>query len=455
MNRLELLAKAKAEREVKDWASSANTLAPWVTKEPQDTAAAYYYAMALLEIGQANKARGYFERLIGWGKHLPQAHYMLARSFVELDQLEAAYRHFETAHQLGPTDLTLRAVAKGAWMAGDMDRFGAVLSSAGGTQAVVAYGLFVEAERYQEAEDLWARLPTEMVARAESQVLRSRHMRQIGDGPAADIAAQRAALLTPDAASVVDAFAVAKMMIGDAHSALRAIEPMRLAQPNNQYWIAHEATVLRLLGDPRYETLMDFDRFVRSYRLPVPEGYADSAAFNRALQAELETHHHASNHPLDQSLRLGTQTAQDLLAMESPAVRAYIKALKVPVSQYIAEIGQGHEHPLTARNTGQFTIKGCWSVRLTAGGHHVNHVHPQGWISSAYYVSVPSGQDERGGWIKFGQPPFETNPPMMPEKWVQPARGMLVLFPSYMWHGTHPIGAGEPRMTAPFDVVPA
>jgi hypothetical protein len=36
---------------------------------------------------------------------------------------------------------------------------------------------------------------------------------------------------------------------------------------------------------------------------------------------------------------------------------------------------------------------------------------------------------------------------------VQPAEGRLVLFPSYMWHGTLPIRGDEPRMTIAFDAV--
>jgi hypothetical protein len=32
---------------------------------------------------------------------------------------------------------------------------------------------------------------------------------------------------------------------------------------------------------------------------------------------------------------------------------------------------------------------------------------------------------------------------------------MLVLFPSFFWHGTVPFTRGERRLTAAFDVVPA
>jgi len=38
---------------------------------------------------------------------------------------------------------------------------------------------------------------------------------------------------------------------------------------------------------------------------------------------------------------------------------------------------------------------------------------------------------------------------------VQPLVGRLVLFPSYMWHGTVPFRALQNRTTVAFDVLPA
>lgn len=87
----------------------------------------------------------------------------------------------------------------------------------------------------------------------------------------------------------------------------------------------------------------------------------------------------------------------------------------------------------------------------------MNHVHPDGWISSCYYISVPeetSTDSDKAGWIKFAEPPFKTSPPTPPDKWIQPEAGLLVLFPSFLWHGTQPIHDGSVRVTAPFDVVP-
>jgi hypothetical protein len=96
-------------------------------------------------------------------------------------------------------------------------------------------------------------------------------------------------------------------------------------------------------------------------------------------------------------------------------------------------------------------------VLLKPNGFHVNHYHPLGWLSSAFYVEVPNGaldSADREGWIKFGEPPWLTVPPMPPEHYIRPQPGKLVLFPSYMWHGTVPFTTAESRMSIAFDIVP-
>ena len=60
----------------------------------------------------------------------------------------------------------------------------------------------------------------------------------------------------------------------------------------------------------------------------------------------------------------------------------------------------------------------------------------------------------RAGWIRFGEPGMRI-PGCHAEHFVRPEPGMLVLFPSYMWHGTVPFSSGGTRLTAAFDVVPA
>jgi hypothetical protein len=124
---------------------------------------------------------------------------------------------------------------------------------------------------------------------------------------------------------------------------------------------------------------------------------------------------------------------------------------------YLQELGRDAEHPLVARNCGSAVISRAWSVQLYRGGYHVNHFHNQGWISSAYYVAVPDEVVNDGtlksGWLKFGEPRFPT-PGAPPERYVQPSAGLLVLFPSYMWHGTNAIQSSQVRTTIAFDALP-
>jgi hypothetical protein len=94
---------------------------------------------------------------------------------------------------------------------------------------------------------------------------------------------------------------------------------------------------------------------------------------------------------------------------------------------------------------------------LRNDGFHHNHVHPRGWISSACYVALPDGMydpESREGVLTFGEPGILTTPALPAEHEVRPEAGMLVLFPSYFWHGTVPISGTQTRLTVAFDAVP-
>lgn len=213
----------------------------------------------------------------------------------------------------------------------------------------------------------------------------------------------------------------------------------------------------RMLGDPRYHALCDYQGMVGVETLDVPSGWPDLASYLSDLRAALKAEHPFEAHPFDQSLRHGSQTSRDLREMAAPAVRALFEAAAGPIKRHLAKLGRGDD-PHRRRNTGQGSVVGAWSVWLKPSGFHVDHVHPMGWLSSACYLELPrSLGDERTreGWLKFGEPGVRTSPTLPPERYVRPQPGMLVLFPSYMWHGTVPFTGDERRLTCAFDVVPA
>ena len=150
-----------------------------------------------------------------------------------------------------------------------------------------------------------------------------------------------------------------------------------------------------------------------------------------------------------------------LVGDSDPVIRAFFEALAAPLEAYRSEIALGEtnedrEHPFLARNTGPAAVVGCWSVRLRRHGFHVNHTHPLGWISSAFYIAVPDEADDeekKSGWLKLGEP-LHRMPFGEARRFIKPRPGLLVLFPSYLWHGTMPIHGDQTRLTIAFDAIP-
>jgi hypothetical protein len=70
-------------------------------------------------------------------------------------------------------------------------------------------------------------------------------------------------------------------------------------------------------------------------------------------------------------------------------------------------------------------------------------------------VALPDAVDGEGeqGWLTFGAPPFPVHG-VSAARTIRPQAGMLVLFPSYLWHGTTPFASTQARTTIAFDLVP-
>lgn len=427
---------------------------------PDNVVVRYGRATALLNLGQTEQAESQFDALIQEGNEKPEIYFMRARSRLELGHVESALADLRLSYAASPDALSLKALASTYWMVGDSQSLDDLLRQAANIPELVV----TVAEILRQSGAPEKALAALHAARAshelppESWSVEATAFVDLNDAPKAEAVAREGLARNPDLRLIKRDLITSLLMQGKASEAMPFIEAMREAEPNGQQWIAYQASALRLLGSSRYGELVDLERFVRPYRLPTPEGFDSIGDFNSAFLATLDKWHQYKTHPLDQSLRDGSQTPRDLTKIDDPVIKAFYRALDAPIRQYMADVGRGNDHPLTARNTGNYIIAGAWSVKLHGGGRHVNHVHPEGWISSSYYVSVPEEtrtDSGRAGWIKFAEPPFESSPASPPEKWIRPEAGMLVLFPSFLWHGTEPIHDGSVRVTAPFDVIPA
>lgn len=269
---------------------------------------------------------------------------------------------------------------------------------------------------------------------------------------------RRAVALAPGEVAIWGRYAETLMRVdklGHAHDALkRALELAPLDQEN----LARLSIVLRLLGEEgAYTSLVDYDALTRAIAVRPPEGFADIESFNRVLAPYLQAKHLTKQHPTDQTLRGGTQTLGSLFADPHPLVQGLRQSLYDAVEEFVAALPEDKAHPFFGRRGSGLKFSGSWSVRLGCGGFHTNHIHPAGWISSAYYVSLPpevANEESRQGWLKMGETNPDTSPDLPAERWVQPEEGKLVLFPSYVWHGTQAFDEGDQRLTVAFDVIP-
>ena len=422
------------------------------------------YAATLDDLGRAGEAVAACEQAFRLGMDAPQTFALYARALRASgnhERADYAYRQ-SLIRAPGATEVAVE-FANYVWMrTGDAAASDVILDGAfhgGGDPSAL---LQAKATLYEAAGDAdrGARLlelasqkmPGDLaiLLAAIEQALR---LERIDD---AERYVRLAEAADPAARAVVQSSAIVDLARGRADVALAKIRGALAAHPDDQSLWGWAATAARATGDPLYAELCDYDAVVGAYDLPVPEGWTSLEAFLKDLGKSLKDIHTYQQHPTNQSLRHGSQTMHLLSGSDDPAVKAFFRALDAPIRQHMAKLGQGAD-PLRRRNTQDYRIQGAWSVRLRPGGFHREHFHPEGWLSSAFYVETPDAALEtvdKQGWIGFGRPPFVTDPPMAPAHFVKPKPGRLVLFPSYMWHGTVPFTTDEARMTIAFDAVP-
>ena len=204
----------------------------------------------------------------------------------------------------------------------------------------------------------------------------------------------------------------------------------------------------RLTGDARHEWLHGQDGMVRSMAIDLDPG--DLAE----IAGVLDRLHDGAPQMLGQSVRGGTQTRGALFARMEPELHLVHAALMRGLERYRQGLPPADAaHPLLAHRDAPWRITGSWSVRLGGAGMHTTHIHPRGIVSSALYLCVPPADpaDDRAGWLQLGAPPPGLRLDLDPQFEIEPRAGYFALFPSTLYHGVRPFGAGK-RMSIAFDV---
>jgi tetratricopeptide (TPR) repeat protein len=257
--------------------------------------------------------------------------------------------------------------------------------------------------------------------------------------------------LAPDNPIVLGNYADTLLRAGDAAKAAEMAERALQLTPDNQGIVAIWLTALRKLGDPREAAHNDTDNLVQVIVIAPPEGYADIESFNRDLDDYLVRLHRGAREFPAHPIRGGTRSADYVFGAGHDLAERLRARIDEAVNAYIASMKDDPEHKLFARKGAGFGYGPSWSSRSGEGGHHVSHVHAGGWISGVYFVSGHEGEQ---GALTFGEPPFDAGIKNALSRKVPAKAGTLVLFPSYLWHGSLPLGPAQMRTTIAFDVLP-
>jgi len=285
----------------------------------------------------------------------------------------------------------------------------------------------------------------------------------LGDSPTLAAADLFVASESGDAAETERLLAATAGLEGETLGLIRVRHALRTGQPERAEAVAlaHVATpsapvfwpylslAWRLQGDSRAEWLDRPAQFIRPCEVDLsPAELAELADLLRAL--------HVMERPyIEQSVRGGTQTDRSVIQRHEPIIQLAKARWLDAIRGYVDGLPPFEQgHPLLGLPRGQLLVEGSWSVRLLRQGYNVPHNHPVGWLSTAFYIALPSA-DQMGpapaGHIAFGTPPEELGLDLPAYGTIEPRPGRTAVFPSTMWHRTMPFDDGE-RLVIALDV---
>jgi tetratricopeptide (TPR) repeat protein len=222
-----------------------------------------------------------------------------------------------------------------------------------------------------------------------------------------------------------------------------------------RYELAFAYTILGRREEAR--RLVDLNRFIAVTELVTPHRYANAAAFQQALASEIIHNPTLKPDPPHRATKGGLQTMGGLPHDCEPAVSDVIALIRAAVDEYEANLIDALDHAFVQGRPKRASLN-AWAVVLRGDGYQIAHIHPEGWVSGVYYVSVPKrlcgGPGD--GTLVLGAMEMEglsIDPPWGIRE-ISPAPGRLVLFPSYLPHATIPTKSTDERICIAFDVEP-
>jgi len=400
-------------------------------RDPDQPTALNLLGVLARQAGRPEAAAALFRRAVAQVPDYAEAHYNLGNALRDTGDTEGALAAYDRALALRPA------------VAGWHNNRGVALLGAGMAQAAEA-----AFRRAAELDPRYADAFNNLGNALQKQD-------KIDDA----IAAYRQALaVNPTFAGALANLGGALLKAGQPADALQPLDALLVREPQQVRAVAYKAIALRELGlRAEADALEDTERLVGVERPPPPAGFADMAAFNAQLVAEIRVHPTLTKDwdPYQRAARHGS-VAVDLLAHRSPAIAAFEAMVRRAIDAFAQRLPDDPGHPFLCRKPKRYSLI-VWANILAEEGHQAAHIHNLGWLSGVYYPSIPPSirkdDPEKAGWIEFGRPGYDLPCRYEPRlRAIAPENGMIVMFPSYFWHRTIPFRGAPERISVAFDV---
>mgnify|MGYP003333077465 CR=1 FL=1 len=412
--------------------AQAQALYREVLKADADNADALHLLGVLAsQVGEHQQALALIERAIQQSPQSQQFHASLAGVLQALGEIDQALAALTRAHEIDPSDVV-------------------VLTNRG--------ALRQERARLDEAVADYRRAVELNPSYADAYYNLATALKDLGKLDEAIAALRRVVEIRSDSAHEHVVLAGYLLERGDFESALQACDSALKLTPFHIRALAFKSAALTGLG--RHEALrmlVDFDRLVAQRRVSPPSEFSSLGEFNAALVNHVRNHPSMIRDPIEGATRGGDHTEELLVEPKGPFT-LFERIVNDAVSDYLQTLPSDPTHPYLAHRPRRWQLT-VWGVVLRAQGHQIAHMHPGGWVSGVYYAKLPavvnSGADQPAGWIEFGRPPEEFGSRAKPDvQLVRPEEGLLLLFPSYVYHRTLPYESPDERVSIAFDALP-
>jgi uncharacterized protein (TIGR02466 family) len=266
----------------------------------------------------------------------------------------------------------------------------------------------------------------------------------------------RAVNANPHDPEAISNLAIALIQRDEAAEAVETCDIFLAHHPASTSVLAAKSVALNECDQTEaVKQLVDLDRYVAPIRHERAPGFKNIDAFNAAMVEHVSAHTTLIVSPSSHATRLGKHTA-DLTVKPKGPITAFEKMIGNSVADFVQRLGPDSDLPSIVHRPRKWHLA-IWAIVLEGEGYQIPHIHRSAWLSGVYYAQVPNIVQDGGqaGWIEFGEPEPDYHWSAQPEiRRIQPEAGLMVLFPSYIFHRTIPFESDQTRISIAFDVVP-